>query len=252
MQKSFSKYFILSKEDVVYFPKTEKPFSKHSNTNLADLYAVDYIEVRLPIRNNDLAYLSLPESFRYGKRDTNFPEVTLTSTLGSADVWVGKVVRTEGAIDESSQQLYVVAQIDDPYDVTNKGNVAPIKIGQYVNAAIVGKTIKQALVIPNSSIYQGSYVYIAETINDQTVLKRKEISIRWQNGEEAIIESGLSVGDNLVLTPLGQVSSGTPVQIAGSNGLKNNRLDKQSRNANKDTENRKPRNRKKRNKEGKQ
>jgi multidrug efflux pump subunit AcrA (membrane-fusion protein) len=120
-------------------------------------------------------------------------------------------VRTEGAIDSDSQQLYIVAQIDNPYNKSNE-NVAPIKIGQYVNAEIVGKTIEQALVIPNSAIYQGSYVYVVEQVKGRSLLKRKEITIRWQNSQEAIIESGLSFNEQLVLTPLGQVSSGTPVK----------------------------------------
>lgn len=223
-----------------------------SNTQLADIYAVDYVEIRLPINNKDLSYIVLPEEYRSSNKKLEGPNVKITSDLIGKQHWQGKIVRTEGAIDESSQQLYIVAQIDDPYDVSSKSKVAPIKIGQYVNAEIVGKTIEQALVIPNSAIYQGSYVYIAENINDKTVLQRKEIIIRWQNAKEAIIESGLSVGDNLVLTPLGQVSSGTPVEISSSNGLKNNRLDKQKRNANMGTEGMKPRDKKKRNKESKQ
>ena len=44
---------------------------------------------------------------------------------------------------------------------------------------------------------------------------RKEIELGWQNGTEAIVIQGLTAGDELVLTSLGQVSSGTPVEISG-------------------------------------
>ena len=71
--------------------------------------------------------------------------------------------------------------------------------------------LPQVLVIPSSSIYQGSYVYIVE----DNLLKRKNVTISWQNGEESIISSGLNANEQLVLTPLGQVHSGTPVAIAG-------------------------------------
>jgi RND family efflux transporter MFP subunit len=223
-----------------------------SNTQLADIYAVDYVEIRLPISNKDLGFIALPEEYRSSDKKLQGPNVKITSDLIGKQHWQGKIVRTEGAIDENSQQLYIVAQIDDPYDVSNKSKVAPIKIGQYVNAEIVGKTIEQALVIPNSAIYQGSYVYIAENINDKTVLQRKEITIRWQNDKDAVIGSGLSVDDDLVLTPLGQVSSGTPVEIAGAKPLNKNGLNKQKRNASKSAKDKKPRDKKKRNKEGKQ
>ena len=46
------------------------------------------------------------------------------------------------------------------------------------------------------------------------VLKRQEIEIAWQNQDEAIITSGLQPGDKLVLTSLGQVTSGIRVNIA--------------------------------------
>jgi len=185
-----------------------------NNTQLADIYAIDYVEIRLPINNKDLSFMELPEQYRHSSNEVAGSKVTLTSNLIGQQVWQGQIVRTEGAIDENSQQLYIVAQIDDPYDVSND-KVAAIKIGQYVNAQITGRTIEQALVIPNSAIYQGSYVYIVEQLNNKQVLKRKDIDIRWQNSQDAVIQSGLNFGDKLVLTPLGQVSSGTGVKVAG-------------------------------------
>jgi RND family efflux transporter MFP subunit len=190
-----------------------------NNTQLADIYAIDYVEIRLPINNKDLGLMILPEEYRNSKGESSGSAVTLSSTLIGRQSWQGQIVRTEGAIDENTQQLYIVAQIDDPYDESNS-KVAPVKIGQYVNAEIVGRTITQALVIPNSAIYQGSYVYVVEQIKDKTVLKRRDITIRWQNSNDAIINSGLKFGDKLVLTPLGQVSSGTSVKIAGKGGKK--------------------------------
>jgi RND family efflux transporter MFP subunit len=199
-----------------------------SNTQLADIYAIDYVEIRLPIKNKDLSFMALPEEYRDSNKTVQGTMVQLTSTLIGQQQWQGEIVRTEGAVDENSQQLYVVAQIDNPYDVSNN-KVAPIKIGQYVNAEITGRTIEKALVIPNSAIYQGSYVYTVENIEDKNVLKRKDINIRWQNNEDALIEAGLTFGEKLVLTPLGQVSSGTPVKLAGETtvrGQKSNRGDK--------------------------
>lgn len=199
-----------------------------NNTQLADIYAIDYVEIRLPINNKDLSFMILPEQYRHADNKVVGSSVTLTSNLIGKQHWQGKIVRTEGAIDEKSQQLYIVAQIDDPYDL-GSNQVAPIKIGQYVNASIVGKTIEQALVIPNSAIYQGSYVYLVEHFDGKTILKRKEISILWQNRDDAVIESGLAFGDSLVLTPLGQVSSGTPVKVSGDDPVNNKRSDKKGR-----------------------
>ena len=187
-----------------------------SNTALADIFAVDYVEIRLPINNKDLPLMSLPEEYQSadkkvvseGDESLLINNVVISSDLMGEQRWQGKIVRTESAIDEVSQQLYVIAQIIRPYDREfNKG--AQIKIGQYITAKITGREVKNALVIPSSTIYQGSYVYIVQ----DGLLMRKEVNIGWQNGTESIVTQGLNAGDELVLTSLGQVSSGTPVAV---------------------------------------
>ena len=130
------------------------------------------------------------------------------SELGGSQLWQGRIVRTEGAIDEIARQLHVVAQINDPF-VTRDDIDRPLKIGEYVGARLTGRVVPNAVVIPNSAIYQGSYVYRVE----QDVLMRTEVEILWQNDQEAIIGRGLETGDQLVLTPLGQVTSGMRVAI---------------------------------------
>jgi RND family efflux transporter MFP subunit len=186
-----------------------------ANTSLADIYAIDTIEVRLPLKNRDLAYIDLPENLRFENDDKQaLPMVQVLSELGREELWTGTIVRTEGAIDAASQQLYVIAQIDDPYGLATKYR-QPLKIGQYVTAEITGLTLPNALVIPNNAIYQGSYVYTAE----QGLLRRRNIEIAWQNSAEALIKSGLTAGEQLVITPLGQVASGTAVQIINNGAL---------------------------------
>lgn len=75
-----------------------------------------------------------------------------------------------------------------------------------------GRTVSEAVVIPNNTIYQGSYVYVVE----HEILRRKDVDVAWQDDAEAIIAGGLQVGDELVLTPLGQVTSGIRVTTEAS------------------------------------
>jgi RND family efflux transporter MFP subunit len=196
-----------------------------SNTQLADIYAVDYVEIRLPIKNKDLPLMKVPEEYintlekskDQQQEKSQKSNVVISSDLMGEQKWQGEIVRTESAIDEMSQQLYVVAQIIRPYDGEyNQG--AQIKMGQYVTAEITGRVVANTLVIPSSAIYQGSYVYIVE----KGLLMRKEVQLGWQNGMESIVVDGLNSGDELVLTSLGQVSSGTPVSIEGKQGKQGN------------------------------
>lgn len=179
-----------------------------SGTTLGQIYAVDVLEVRLPLQNRDLAYLRLPEEYRVEGREPFQPRVEIRSDLIRPEQWQGRIVQTEGAIDETSRQLHVLAQVDDPYGEKAVDRV-PLKVGQYVTALIDGIEIEDALLIPNRAIYQGSYVYVVEA----GLLQRREIEIAWQDDNRALIASGLEAGDQLVLTSLGQVISGTPVRI---------------------------------------
>lgn len=179
------------------------------NSNLAEIYASEFIEVRLPLRNRDLAFIQLPESFRFdADNKPQGPEVIIHSELAMGESWHGRIVRTESTIDDVARQLHVVAQIDNPFDKNANGKI-PLKIGQYVTAEIRGNLVEDALVIPNRAIYQGSYVYIS----DNNILQRKDIKIAWQNDKYALIEEGLEAGEQLVLTSLGQVTSGISVDV---------------------------------------
>ncbi|MFK7733489.1 MAG: efflux RND transporter periplasmic adaptor subunit [Pseudomonadales bacterium] len=183
------------------------------NAQLGEIYATDAVEIRLPIRNRDLAYVSLPERYSNSQLESSdLPKVVLTSQLTGNESWEGEIVRTESAIDTNARQLHVVAKIDEPFAAGEQTDneqppTRPIKIGEYVNAFITGKTMENVLSIPVDAIYQNSYVY---TVVDG-LLQRQDINITWRSGERAVIQSGLAEGDQLVLTPLGQVTSGVRV-----------------------------------------
>lgn len=179
-----------------------------NNSQLAEIYATDYVEVRLPLKDSDLPFIELPESYREESEPRKQPDVTLISGFGNGDRWHGKIVRVESTIDTSARQLHVVAQIDDPF---SSSQTTAIKIGQYVTAEIEGRTQQDAIIVPNESIYQNSFVYVAE----EGTLQRRDIEILWQSGSDSIIASGVEFGDRVVTTPLGQVTSGTRIAVAG-------------------------------------
>jgi RND family efflux transporter MFP subunit len=179
-----------------------------NNSQLAEFYSVGIAEVRLPIANKDLDFVDLPE-FGIG-RDAASINATLYSELASTDTWDARVVRTEAAIDDTARQLHVLVHVDNPFTADEQHRV-PLKIGQYVTASIEGRLLEDVIVIPSSTVYQGSYVYVVE---DGT-LQRRELEIQWSDVDQAIVAAGLEPGDELVTTLLGQVTSGTAVSIAG-------------------------------------
>ena len=189
-----------------------------NNAGLGEIYATDAVEVRLPVKNEDLPLLNLPEYYRHqDQTPQSLPTVNIRSDLTREEIWQGQIVRTAGSIDDSTRQLYVVARIDDPFGRKAEGRF-PLKIGQYVTAQIDGINLDSAISIPNKAIYQGSYVYL---YRDKAV-HRSPIKISWQNEEIAVISEGINPGDQLVISPLGQVTSGTLVKVTNETAVGGN------------------------------
>ena len=177
-----------------------------ANDPLAEIYATDYVEVRLPIRNSDLPFAILPESL--ADLGQSVPVILRSTLLGNQE-WLGRLVRTEGAVDEKNRQLYVVARIDNPYGFGSAGRASQLKIGQYVTAEIDGRKIEKAIIIPNNTIYQGSYVYVLE----DSKIFRRQVTILWQDNRQALIGEGIEAGELLVVSTIGRVISGTAVKV---------------------------------------
>ncbi|WP_432460678.1 MULTISPECIES: efflux RND transporter periplasmic adaptor subunit [unclassified Agarivorans] len=182
-----------------------------SGKQLASSYAIDYLELRLPLSLSDQAVLNIPENFRQSHSSISKPLVKLYTQLGTQQYqWRAQIERSEAALNSTSRQLYLVAKIDDPYGPNNE-NKPPLKIGQFVSANIQGKTLKQVYVIPRSALYPDQQVVILEN----GLLQRKKVSLIWQDPQSYIIDGGLNPGQTLVTTPLGRVISGTPARVIG-------------------------------------
>lgn len=179
-------------------------------TVLGRVYATDYVEIRLPLSGRQLGFVQLPERYRdepEAAREPG-PPVTLTAELGSQRwQWEGRIVRTEGAIDTRSRQLYVIAQVDDPYDRRDDGR-PPLRIGQFVEADIQGTVLRGAYVIPRGSLREGNEILV---VDEDSRLQRRPVTVAWTDAEDAIITGGLSPGDVVNITPLAVASGGTLV-----------------------------------------
>jgi multidrug efflux pump subunit AcrA (membrane-fusion protein) len=160
--------------------------------------------------------VDIPEHYR-GDEDIENPygpPVTLTATFAGKNVsWNGSVVRAQGAVDTMSFQLFVVAQIRDPYAKREEG-VPPLKMGTFVNATITGRTLENVFVVPSSAVIENREALV---VGPGGVLEGREIHILWKEaGEEAtdnvVIDQGLNEGDVLCLTPLGFGAVGIKVE----------------------------------------
>lgn len=176
---------------------------------LARIYAVDFAEVRLPLTETQLSFLDIPEIYR-GER-TNFrdgPNVTLSSTVaGTTYEWQGRIDRSEGSFDVRTRQLFVIAQVRNPYGFTEAGR-PPLKVGSFVQATIRGEVLQNVFVVPRRLLRENSFVLVAD---EENRLRRKPLSIVWQDNNAIVAEEGLAVGDRVVLTDVPFALEALPV-----------------------------------------
>lgn len=189
----------------------------NSGSVLAEIYAVDYAEIRLPLSEREIGYIDVPELYRDESDPVHaMPKVALTTTIGNSILeWSGRIVRAEGAFDVQSRQLFFVAQVDDPYRKQGDGR-PPLKVGSFVQARIEGKIIEDVIVIPRELYRKNEYVVVIE---EDGTLRRKSIEIEWSDEESLVVSSGLNPGDRVCLTQLSFPSEGMKVAVVSEDGI---------------------------------
>ena len=183
-----------------------------SGTILAKIYAIDNVEIRLPLTNRQLEYITIPEQFRNQSQTYSepHPSVTLIARIGQRDYrWQGQILRAEGAIDTRSRQLFVIAQVADPY-AKGPQDRPPLRVGQFVDAVIEGRLLRDVFVIPRAALREGQQVLLADA--DQR-LQRRSVTVAWSDEQDAVISAGLTAGEMLILTPFTGAISGMPVKL---------------------------------------
>ena len=139
------------------------------------------------------------------------PEVQISlDVAGETYRWRGQVVRAEGAVDTRSRQLFVVAQIRNPYGRTLNDR-PPLKIGSFIEAELTGKVVENVFVIPRSLLRENAYVLLVDRSDGRDVLRRRNVTIVWETDEVAVVSGGLKEGEFLCLTQVPLALEAYPV-----------------------------------------
>ena len=101
-----------------------------AGAQIATLFGTEVAEIRLPLSDLDVTYLNLPEESQ------TEPRVLLESQVSGVDAqWLGKLVRTEGVLDEASRVIYGVVQVEDPYNLKGQTHEEPFAFWSFCAGA---------------------------------------------------------------------------------------------------------------------
>ena len=179
---------------------------------IASLYATDVAEVRLPIQDEELAYLQLPLS---GQTDQHMPTVILRARFaGEEHTWQGRIVRTEGELDPKTRMINIVAQVQSPYE--RSGSRPPLAVGLFVEAEIIGKRVDNVFVLPRSALQANEQVYV---MTDENRLSFREVEIIREVGEDVYITGGLKRGETISLSTVSNAIEGMLVRPIDKPGI---------------------------------
>ena len=160
---------------------------------IGQIINLDNLEVEVPVATNDIGWIHQTKS------------VQLTSSEISGE-WKGHIERIGKNIDERTQTVPVFIGID-------KNGHDQLINGVFLKAVIPGRTVQDAVSVPNRAVYNESYVYLIRNGK----LEFQQVNIARREMDHVIVRDGIVAGDTLVTELLQGIAPGMPA-IARMNG----------------------------------
>ncbi len=167
---------------------------------LGIIYSSDLAEVRLPVNTQELSWIEVPD---WPSRSTTVKgaEVILSASYhGELQTWRGRIVRSEGAIDEKTGMVMIVAQVNDPFGLRgSEGNraVTVLPVGLYVEASIEGRWLEDVYVLPVGALVQDGRVAV---IDQDNRLRLRHVAVLKKEREQVILTEGLTPGERVMVS----------------------------------------------------
>ena len=184
----------------------------NTGTRLGVTFATDYAEIRLPLTDQDLAFVELPAAGSVGTADEPLVELSAVQR-GDTAHWPARIVRTEGVVDENNRVTYAVARIEDPYRL-NTGSEAgsPLPMGTFVAASIEGTTVRNVIRVPRSSLRGNDQLLF---VDEDSRLRIGTVDVLRADAQYAYLRGGAQAGDRISLTAIESPINGMRVRTIG-------------------------------------
>ena len=178
-------------------------------TAIGEVYSIDVMDVRLPLTNDELRRAGLQIGYQ-AEKGAKPITVELSASVGGVDAqWTGQIVRTDSRYDSATRVLYAYAEVRDPFG-KGSDNGVPIAPGLFVTGMVGGQSFENVITVPRAALRGKDQVYIANTDNTLTI---KTVNVISTNRQQAVIRSGLNLGDLVITSPIRGVSEGMKIAI---------------------------------------
>ena len=130
-------------------------------------------------------------------------------------IQTGSLTAIDNQVDSSTGTLKLKAKFENESE-----SLFP---NQFVNIRLLVKEWADAIVIPSSAVQRGpdfSYAYVVSTTGEDATVDINKIVVSFTDAGRAVIESGLSVGDRVVVEGTDKLQPGGKVTLPGAKPTK--------------------------------
>lgn len=185
---------------------------------LGSIFSADIAEVRLALSDTDLSKLDIPIAF-VAKNRASAPDVRLSAEIGGERrFWDGKIMRTDSSYDPQTRAIFAIAEVFDPYGKGAAKGGFPLAPGLYVDAMISGKTFEDVITFKRDGLRPGNEIFVVDQTGKATI---RQAQVLDTNENRAVIASGASDGDLIVVSPLEKSRISTLLQAIDVNNPSN-------------------------------
>lgn len=133
---------------------------------------------------------------------------TITLADGSTYKEAGKVTFIDKQVNPSTSVVAARAEFVNP-----DAHVLP---GQFIRVNVQGLILVNAILIPQKALIQTQKGTMVATINKENKVEMRSVKLGQNYGENFLVYSGLSNGDQLIIEGNNKAVPGQPVRIKGS------------------------------------
>ena len=169
------------------------------------IYTANQIEISLPVKDSDLAFLDIPMDGRK-LSDNEKSLVTISAPYkGKIQIWKGNIERVDGVIDPVTRMIKIIASFKNEFLEENQ---TTLPIGLFVEAEINGKFLENVFIVPNVSLTTNNEILIVDRNNQ---IEMRKIVVLKKLKDSVIIKDGLSIGERIIVSKLNIVTAGMDV-----------------------------------------
>lgn len=169
----------------------------NAQNTVATLVGTDEFRAYVSVPIHQLNWIAFPES-----GSVTGARVRLFRELGNGKLLErkGVVVDLLGEVTPNGRMAQVLVSIPDPLELNKpEGERHPLLLGEYIRVEIEGPMLENVIILPRSTIREGSRVWVK---NDENRLEVRTVDIVLSRKDSVLVSRGIEDGDQVVMTQL--------------------------------------------------